>query len=148
MLACRMRRGITISEVVVVVTLIALCTLVGVPRIANTLAGLTAEHEARRIAMAHSRARIMALASGRVMLLRLAPDTLSISEIEAGDTLRRWFEPGPASAGAELTGPTRYLRFTPTGITFGLSNGTWTVTYRGAMRRVVASRLGRVRVMR
>jgi len=135
-------------EVLVVVTLIALTTLIVVPRMAGPLASITADHEARRIAMAHSRARMMAIASGRVMLLRLLVDTLSISSVEGPDTLRLWTEAGPAAAGAELSGPTRHLRFTPLGITFGLSNGTWIVTYRGATRRVVVSRLGRVRVTR
>ena len=142
-----MRRGITFVEVLVVLTLIGLTTLVVAPRISGSLAAITAGHEARRVAMAHTRARMMALTSGRVVLLRLLADTLSISSVEGADTVRLWAEAGPAAAGALLTGPTRDLRFTPTGITFGLSNGTWTITYRGAVRRVVVSRLGRVRMM-
>lgn len=143
-----MRRGITAIEVLVVLTLIGLTVLVVAPRIAGPLAAITADHEARRIAMAHSRARMMAIASGRVVLLRLAPDSLSILSVEGADTARLWAEAGPAAAGAELTGPSSDIRFVPSGITFGLSNGTWTVTYRGETRRVVVSRLGRVRVTR
>lgn len=135
-------------EVLIVLTIVALTTLVVLPRVAGSLASITADHEARRIAMAHSRARMMSIASGRVLLLRLLPDMLSISSVEGSDTTRLWSEPGPSAAGAELAGPTGYLRFIPTGITFGLSNGTWTVSYRGATRQVVVSRLGRVRVVR
>ena len=143
-----MRHGITIAEVLVVVTLIALVTLIVVPRIDGPLATITADSEARRIAAAHMRARLTAIASGRVVLLRLTRDSLTISRIEGADTVPDWAARGPVGAGADLAGPTRPLRFTPTGVTFGLSNGTWTVTCRGAVRKVIASRLGRVRVVR
>lgn len=141
-----MRRGITFTEVLIVITLVALVTLIVVPRSAGLLARITAETEAHRIAAAHMRARLTAIASGRVVLLRLTRDSLTIARVEGSDTIPDWAARGPGDAGAELSGPTRPLLFTPTGVTFGLSNGTWTVTCRDAVRKVIVSRLGRVRV--
>lgn len=142
-----MRQGVTLVELLVVVVLLGLMTAMVAPRLDRPLAALVADAEARRIAAAHTRARMLAIASGRVMLLRIAPDTLSITEVNGMDSIRVWQERGPAVANATVTGPTRPLMFTPLGITFGVSNGTWVVTYRGVVRRVVVSRLGRVRVV-
>ena len=143
-----MRRGISVTEVLIVVVLIGLMTLIAVPRFERALAAIVADTEAHRIASAHVRARMMAITGSRVMLLRIAADSLWVAEVAGTDTTRVWTGPGPAGAGAALAGPSHPLRFTPLGVTYGLSNGTWTVTHRGASRRVVVSRLGRVRVLR
>lgn len=142
-----MRRGISVTEVLIVVVLIGLMTLIAAPRLDRSLAAIVADTEAHRIASAHVRARMMAITASRVMLLRIAPESLWIAQVDGMDTTRAWTSPGPAAAGAALAGPGQALRFTPLGVTFGVSNGTWTVTYRGASRRVVVSRLGRVRVL-
>ena len=143
-----MRHGVSVTEVLIVVVLIGLMTMIAAPRLDRAMAGIVVDAEAHRIAAAHVRARMMAITGSRVMLLRIAPESLWIAEVAGTDTTRAWTGPGPASAGAALSGPSYPLRFTPLGITFGVSNGTWTVTYRGASRDVVVSRLGRVRVRR
>jgi Tfp pilus assembly protein FimT len=142
-----MRHGVSVFEVLLAVLLIGLTSVIMVPGLARPLAAITADAEAHRIAAAHTRARMLAITTGRVILLRITADTLSISEVQGSDSVRVWQEPGPAAANATLTGPVKPLLFSPVGITFGVSNGTWTVTYKGAVRRVVVSRLGRVRVM-
>ena len=143
-----MRHGVSVTEVLIVVVLIGLMTMIAAPRLDRAMAGIVVDAEAHRIASAHVRARMMAITGSRVMLLRIAPESLWIAEVAGTDTTRAWTGAGPASAGAALSGPSYPLRFTPLGITFGVSNGTWTVTYRGASRDVVVSRLGRVRVRR
>jgi type II secretory pathway pseudopilin PulG len=141
-----MRRGISVTEVLIVVVLIGLMTLIAAPRLDRALASIVVDAEARRIAAAHTRARMMAVTRSRVLLLRIAPDSLWIAHVSGADTTRLWTGPGPAAAGVALTGPEYPLRFTPLGVTFGVSNGTWTVSYRGVSRKVVVSRLGRVRI--
>jgi Tfp pilus assembly protein FimT len=47
-----------------------------------------------------------------------------------------------------MTGGQRTLTFSPTGISMGFSNASWTLTKGSAKRRVVISRLGRVRIER
>ncbi len=143
-----MRRGISVTEILIVVVLIGLMTLIAAPRLSRPLAAIVADAEAHRIAAAHVRARMMAISGSRVMLLRIAADSLWICELAGTDTAQVWAGPGPAAAGAALSGPDHPMRFTPLGITFGVSNGTWTVTYRGVSRQVVVSRLGRVRILK
>lgn len=143
-----MRQGLTLVELLIAVTLASLLGLIALPRLSAPLAGIRVEQEAHRIAAAHTRARMIAVTSSRVALLRISPDSMTIRTLEGPDTLLRWRGPGPAAAGVALTAPNRSLYFSPIGITYGVSNGTWTVTYRGAVRRVIVSRLGRVRIER
>ena len=143
-----MRQGLTLTELLIVMTLVSLVSLITLPRLARPLASLRVEQEAHRIAAAHTRARMLSITSSRVALLRISPDSLTIGTIEGGDTIPRWSGPGPAAAGVGLTGPGKTLLFAPVGITYGVSNGTWTLSYRGVVRRVIVSRLGRVRIER
>jgi Tfp pilus assembly protein FimT len=143
-----MRQGITLVELLITVTLVSLAGMIALPRLAAPLASLRVEQEAHRIAAAHTRARMIAVTSSRVALLRIAPDSMTIRTVSGGDTLLAWRGPGPAAAGVSLGAPNRTLLFAPTGITYGVSNGTWTVAYRGAVRRVIMSRLGRIRIER
>ncbi|HEU4829822.1 MAG TPA: GspH/FimT family pseudopilin [Gemmatimonadales bacterium] len=143
-----MRQGITLVELLIVMTLVSLLGMITLPRLARPLASLRVEQEAHRIAAAHARARMLAVTSSRVALLRITADSMTIRTVEGPDTLLRWRGPGPAAAGVSLTAPDRTLYFAPIGITYGVSNGTWTLAYRGAVRRVIMSRLGRIRVER
>lgn len=143
-----MRQGLTLVELLIVMTLVSLLGMITLPRLARPLAALRVEQEAHRVAAAHTRARMIAVTSSRVALLRIAADSMTIGTIEGTDTIARWRGPGPAAAGVGLTAPDRVLLFAPVGITYGLSNGTWTLSYRGVVRRVIVSRLGRVRIER
>jgi prepilin-type N-terminal cleavage/methylation domain-containing protein len=143
-----MRHGITLIELLIVITLVSLLGMITLPRFSRPLASLRVEQEAHRVAAAHTRARMIAVTSSRVALLRITPDSMTIGTVEGGDTIAQWRGPGPAAAGVSLAAPDRTLLFAPVGITYGVSNGTWTLSYRGVVRRVVVSRLGRVRIQR
>jgi prepilin-type N-terminal cleavage/methylation domain-containing protein len=143
-----MRQGITLIELLVVMTLVSLAGMIALPRLAAPLASLRVEQEAHRIAAAHTRARLIAVTSSRVTLLRITADSMTIRSVSGADTVLQWRGPGPAAAGVALTAPNRTLLFAPIGITYGVSNGTWTVSYRGAVRRVIMYRLGRIRIER
>ena len=143
-----MRQGITLIELLIVITLASLLGMITLPRLARPLASLRVEQEALRIAAAHTRARMIAITSSRVALLRITADSITIGTVEAPDTIIRWRSAGPAAAGVSLTAPARTLLFAPIGITYGVSNGTWTLSYRGVVRRVIVSRLGRIRLER
>lgn len=143
-----MRHGITLVELLIVMTLVSLVGMITLPRLSRPLASLRVEQEAHRIAAAHTRARMIAVTSSRVTLLRITPDSMTIGTVEGPDTLVQWRGPGPSAAGVGLAAPDRTLLFAPVGITYGLSNGTWTLSYRGVVRRVIVSRLGRVRIQR
>ncbi len=143
-----MRQGITLVELLIVMTLVSLLGMITLPRLARPLASIRVEQEAHRVAAAHTRARMIAVTSSRVALLRITPDSITIGTVEGGDTVARWRGQGPAAAGVSLAAPDRTLLFAPVGITYGVSNGTWTLSYRGVVRRVIVSRLGRIRIER
>jgi Tfp pilus assembly protein FimT len=143
-----MRQGITLVELLITMTLVSLAGMITIPRLAAPLASLRVEQEAHRIAAAHTRARMIAVSASRVALLRITPDSMTIRTVSGADTILVWRGPGPAASGVSLAAPDRTLLFAPVGITYGVSNGTWTVSYRGAIRRVIMSRLGRIRIER
>ena len=143
-----MRQGFTLVELLITMTLVSLLGMITLPRLSRPLASLRVEQEAHRLAAAHTRARMIAVTASRVALLRITPDSMTIGTVEGGDTIPRWRGPGPAAAGVSLAGPVRPLLFAPVGITYGVSNGTWTLSYRGVVRRVIVSRLGRIRIQR
>jgi prepilin-type N-terminal cleavage/methylation domain-containing protein len=143
-----MRQGMTLVELLIVMTLVSLLGMITLPRLSRPLAAMRVEHEAHRLAAAHTRARMIAITSSRAVLLRITADSVTIAAVEGADTIVRWRGPGPARAGVALTAPDGTLLFAPVGITYGVSNGTWTLSYRGAVRRVIVSRLGRVRIER
>jgi Tfp pilus assembly protein FimT len=142
-----MRRGSTLIELVLVCTILALLAAVGLPAFAAARDRLAVRHWASLISAAHSRARLAAMAEQRVMLLTITADSITIrAVVSAADTARRWLVAGPATAGVALAGAPRTVPFAPIGLAFGLANGTYTVSRGGAVRQVVVSRYGRVRI--
>lgn len=141
-----MRYGFTLHEVVLALAVLALASGIALPRAAELRNTLLVEQEASRIVAAHRRARIAAVASGRVAVLTVGADALGIRLAE--DAADLWRAPGPSAGGVELAGPVRRMTFSPLGYTTGLSNATLRLSRGRAQRTVVVSRLGRVRVTR
>ena len=79
-------------------------------------------------------------------LLIVKPDSLTLQVVDGVDTLTRWTTAGPQKAGVVLSGPGYPLVFAPTGVTMGASNATYQLTRNSAVRRVIVSRYGRVRI--
>jgi prepilin-type N-terminal cleavage/methylation domain-containing protein len=113
-----MRRGYSVVELILVLVIISLLLGIALPRIAPLRDGLGAEQAAQAVILAHSRARVAAVLLSRPLVLTVAPDSL------------------------------RKLTFSPVGISMGLSNATFRITRGAAIRTVVVSRLGRVRIQR
>jgi prepilin-type N-terminal cleavage/methylation domain-containing protein len=143
-----MTRGATLLELLVALSIVGLVLGIAAPRLSEPLDTLAVEHAAGEIAGAHARARVAAVVESRVTVLHIAPDSLIMESLEPGGPVRRWGLPGPAQFAVTMTGAARTLTFSPTGITTGLSNASWTLTKGEATRRVVVSRLGRVRIER
>ena len=141
-----MTRGATLAEIVATLTIIGLAAGWAVPYLAAPLDRLEVDNAAYAIATAHTRARMIAILESRYVLLRIDADSMRISLVADGDTIRRWSARGPAWNGVTLTGPSHPMIFTPVGITAGVSNGTYTVRRGDASRSVIISRLGRVRM--
>jgi prepilin-type N-terminal cleavage/methylation domain-containing protein len=140
-----MRRGFTLLELVLGLTLMALTLGIALPRMAAIRDSWIAEEAAQGIIQAHRRARLSAIVTSRIVVLTVAPDSLTITT-SAGTVL--WRRPGPAAGGATLAGPLRRLTFSPVGITMGFSNATFRISRGAALRSVIVSRLGRIRLVR
>lgn len=96
---------------------------------------------------AHARAQLIAVAEQRVILLTLSPDSLVLRAVESpADTVERWRAAGPAVLGVQLAGTPRTVGFAPSGVAFGVANGSYTLVRGSARKQVVVSRYGRVRV--
>ena len=140
-----MRRGYTVVELTLVLAIISLLLGIALPRIAPLRDGWNAEQAAQAVILAHSRARVAAILLSQPLVLTVAPESLRIATL--ADSVV-WRGPGPAAEGASLAGPIRKLTFSPVGLSMGLSNATFRITKGAAIRTVVVSRLGRVRIQR
>ena len=137
-------RGASLVESTLVLVLIAIVSGMSVPRAAGLYDRLMVERHTQSIVTAYERARLAALLGSSAALLWVQPDRVSVWRLGGGDSTLAWHAPGPASDGVSITGPSRVV-FAPGGVTLGVANGTFVVTRGGISRRVVASRLGRLR---
>ena len=140
-----MRRGFTLLEMLLALAVMSLTLATAVPRLSAIRDAWITEDAAQAIIQAHRKARLYAVLLSRPVVLTVAPDTLRITT--RADSVV-WQGPGPAVAGAALAGPVRTLTFAPIGITMGLSNATFRISRGAALRTVIVSRLGRVRLQR
>ena len=140
------RRGHSLPELVTVCALTALVSGVAVPALRHAMDRRAVEEAARVIILAHREGRNAAIQIHRTTLLRLAADTIELRAVEGRDTTLLWRRPGPRSFGVTVTGNPHTVRFIPYGYSIGASNTSYVLTKGAARRRVVISRLGRVRV--
>ena len=143
-----MHRGVTLPELVATVSIVALVLAIAAPRLSEPLDVLAVEHAAGEIAGAHARARVAAVVESRITRLTVGLDSLTMDVVGPDGPARRWASAGPGRFAVAMTGGQRTLTFSPTGISMGFSNASWTLTKGSAKQRVVISRLGRVRIER
>ena len=140
------RRGFTQIELAVVIVLTALIAGLGVPALTHVVDRAVVETAAHRIIGAHREARLVAVTTQRMALLSLAADTLELRTALGGDTTLVWRRAGPRALGVEVIGNPRTMYFIPYGYTIGGSNTSYTLRKGSAQKKVIISRLGRVRV--
>jgi prepilin-type N-terminal cleavage/methylation domain-containing protein len=144
-----MRRGITLLELLLVLVLIGLLAGMVIPGSASLADRLAVEHQAARLLVAYRSAWVTARMQQRLALLSISADTLAIRTVPSAgspDTLLAWLAPGPSVAGVALSSPSHTSVFGPDGLGMGLANTTHVLVKGNATRKVVVSRLGRVRV--
>jgi type IV fimbrial biogenesis protein FimT len=142
-----MPRGTTLLELLLALAIAAVLTLLAAPAAAALRDRLRVDEAVRLIAGAHARGRLLATIEQRVIILTLTADSVVLSAVEAPtDTVERWRTAGPSASGVAVSGFPRSVRFAPSGIPFGFSNGTYEVSRGAARRQVIVSRYGRVRV--
>ena len=141
-----MRHGFSFVELLLILAVTGILAGIALPRLSVILDSIEVQSAAARLIAAHQRARMMAITRGRVLVLSVRPDSVTIST-RAG-VAPIWSEAGPATGHVALEGTLRQFTFSPEGLTLGLSNATFRLSRGSAARTVVVSRLGRVRVTR
>lgn len=139
-----MRRGQSLLELLLAIAISSLIMGISLPRLAAARDRLMVDEQVRRIVSAHRRARMAAILQSQEVVLSVAADTLSIRIEEGHETL--WLEEGPSFGGVELTGGPKQITFSPIGVTTGVSNASFSLSRGQALRTVIASRLGRLRI--
>jgi prepilin-type N-terminal cleavage/methylation domain-containing protein len=139
-----MRRGLTLLELLLAIIISSLILGISLPRFAEARDRLVVNEEVWRIVSAHRRARITAILESQEVVLSVAADSLSIRTTASHETL--WREAGPSFHGVELAGGSKQITFSPVGITTGVSNASFALSRGQALRTIVVSRLGRLRV--
>lgn len=139
-----MARGLTLLELLLAIVISGLILGISLPRFAGVRDRLMVDEEVWRIVSAHRRARITAILESQEVVLSVAADSLSIRTMAGRETL--WQEAGPSSHGVGLAGGSRQITFSPIGITTGVSNASFALSRGQALRTIVVSRLGRLRI--
>ena len=143
-----MRRGVTLLELLVVLALAGILAGFALPAARRLGDAIAADRAAQAIVAAHRIARFTAIMRSRRTLLDVRADSLTVRAIQGMDTVSLWARPGPEGHSVTLSGPSRPLAFAPTGLPMGVSNATFQLTRGAIVRRVVISRLGRIRLER
>lgn len=143
-----MNRGVTLTELMLALAVLGVLLAIGISGLKVPLDSFAVDRAAHEVAAAHQRARMAAVLTNRTAELLVSAESLVIRLTPALDTGSYWQQPGPAQHRVALSGPTRPFRFRPAGISYGFSNGTYSLTRGSARRDVIVSRLGRVRIVR
>jgi len=141
-----MRQGFSLAEMLLVLAVTGILAGIALPRLSVIVDGIEVQGAAARLRAAHQRARMMAVTGGRVLVLSVEADSLTITP--RGSVATLWSESGPARSRVALEGAPRRFTFSPEGLTLGLSNATLRLHRGASTRAVVISRLGRVRITR
>jgi type II secretory pathway pseudopilin PulG len=141
-----MRSGFTLVDLLLALAIAASVLLLSLPGASDFRDRLLVDQAAKEIVTAYARARLYAVAEGRVVLLTIGQDSMRVDVVEGPDTLNRWSAGGPLVSGVALAGAPRTVGFAPTGVSFGVANATYTLSRGSHQKQVVASRYGRVRL--
>ena len=138
------RRGVTLVELLLVVTIIGLLSGMAVPRVASVGDAAAVREEAARLVGALDAARGAAIRLGDNAALSLTPATWRVVVHRGADSLIAWSAPGAMARGVSLAGAGGPIVFSRAGIATGAANRTFTLSRGSSSRRIVISRLGRV----
>jgi prepilin-type N-terminal cleavage/methylation domain-containing protein len=140
-----MRRGVTIVELLTVITVIGILMGIALPRFTGWMDQLAVSRAAVELASFYNRARFGAIFRSTRVRLEFTSDSLvAVYERARGDsTFIQW--PGPSRHHVSLKASRPVIRIYPNGIGYGAAN-TKLVVQRGmAAESLTTSRIGRIK---
>lgn len=140
-----MARGFTLLELAIVLVVAGFVLALSARPIRRALDHLAADGAARDVTTLLAVARHTAVAQGHRARLRVAAESLTIDTLGAtGWGLHRsWL--GPAGRGVTVATSNAVVAFAPTGLAWGVSNTSITLSRGSHVETVIVSRVGRVR---
>jgi len=133
-------------ELTLVLVVIGFLTTLGVRGAGSVADRVAVEAAQGSILNAYRRTQSVARAWGRPAELVVTIDSLVIRVVTPIDTSVLWRAPGPGRDGISLTPSAHVTTFGPSGMATGAANVTHLLQRGAVSRRVVVSRLGRVKV--
>jgi prepilin-type N-terminal cleavage/methylation domain-containing protein len=139
-----MRRGVTLVEIVTVLTLVGLAAGLAVPRLGGWRTRLAVHQSTEEAAAFYAAARFGALLRGSRVRIELRPDSFVAFYEAVTDSLFLRKE-GPASLGVTLSTTRPIIRILPNGLGAGGSNTTMVFRRGEYAESLTTSRLGRLK---
>lgn len=140
-----MRRGFTLLELAIVLSLAGFVLALSLRPVKRALDHFAADGAARDVTTLLATARHTAVAQGRRARLRVTGESLAIDTLGPVGWGRHRAWPGPAERGVTVTTSNPIVVFAPTGLAWGVSNTSITLSRGSHVETVVVSRAGRVR---
>lgn len=140
-----MRKGHTLLELLVVLTIVGICLAIALPPATGVLDWIAADGAAHDVTMALAAARQVAVGRGQAARLRLAPESLVVDVHDTGGWVPWRRFPGPSSRGVSLEVSNPEVVFSPLGVGLAAANTTVTLSRGAHQERITTSRLGRVK---
>ncbi len=140
-----MRRGVTLAELTVVLTILAVVMAVTLPRLAGIRDWIAVNAAAQDVTTSIAVARNAAIMQGVRSRAVIAPDSLRIDRWQ-GDSwgpVHRW--PGPSQHGVTLAVTNPVIVFDPIGLGWGVSNTRIDLQRGDRLETITVSRVGRVK---
>lgn len=139
-----MRRGTTIIELVLSLSIIAILSAISVPRVARLMDGIHVRGTTTEIHSLFNAARHHAIMRAERITVEIDTARGSVTLVAGGDTIRsRGFAD---THRVTLSANRSSFTYSPIGIGYGAGNMTMVVRRNGRADSVIVSRLGRVRV--
>lgn len=140
-----MRRGITLLDLLLALTLLALVLTLGLVRVGPVRDAAHVRATTARLLGAIEAARGTGIRLGAGSALHLDSLRWEVRIASPPDTVVGWAGPGHHHDGVTVTGVGAPIHFGAAGIAVGVANRTLTLTRGTISRTIVLSRLGRVR---
>jgi prepilin-type N-terminal cleavage/methylation domain-containing protein len=140
-----MRRGFTLLELAIVLSLAGFVLALSLRPMRRALDHFAADGAARDITTVLAITRQTAVVHGRRARLRITAESLTVDTLGRAGWGRHRVWLGPADRGVGVTASNPVVVFAPTGLAWGVSNTSITLVRGSHVETVIVSRAGRVR---